>query len=108
MPYYGRMEPSAIARACDLAGGQSCLARQLNVKPPTVNEWVSKGRAVPDARCADVERICEGRVTCEQLREDIVWHRVADKAWPWHPKGRPLKDVVRTAQRRAELEPKAA
>lgn len=35
--------------------------------------------------------------TCEELRPD-VWHRVPDKSWPWHPKGRPLVDVTRAAE----------
>ena len=25
-------------------------------------------------------------------------HRVADKAWPWHPKGRPLQEVIAAEQ----------
>jgi len=63
----------AIKRACEIAGGQSSLARQLNIAPPTVNEWVKGDRRIPAERCPEIERITGKQVMCEQLRPDIAW-----------------------------------
>ncbi len=58
--------------------------------------WCNEGRPVPDEHCPGIERLTDGRVPCEKLRPDVVWHRLPDPAWPWHPNGRPLIDVTRT------------
>lgn len=71
-------------------GGPAAVARMLGIKPPSVIGW--RGR-VPADRCPTLERAVDGRITCEALRPDIHWHRVADADWP-HPQGRPLIDVV--------------
>ena len=44
---------------------------------------------------ADCERVSDGLMTCEELRPDLVWHRVADPLWQWHRLGRPCLDVTR-------------
>src|SRR5438132_7646974 len=82
--------PQPLKVASNLAGGLTKLARQLGVTPPTVHEWTVKERKVPEARCAQIERITDGKVTCEQLRPDLPWRRFADAAWPWHKKGGPF------------------
>lgn len=89
-------------------GRQSELATSLDVPPQLVWGWAKGGRPIPDDRRPAIEAATKGDVPCEEMGDDVIWHRVADKNWPWHPKGRPLKDVVRTAERRAELEPRAA
>ena len=71
------------------------MARMTGVRTPSVIEWRKRG--IPKERCPDIERGSEGKATCEQLRPDIVWHRHPDPAWPWHPQGRPLIDVTRSA-----------
>lgn len=54
---------------------------------------VSGTRPTPTDRCPAIERATEGRVTCEELRPDIRWHRIPDPAWP-HAEGRPAIDVA--------------
>ncbi len=76
-------------------GGPAAVARICKVRPPSVIEW--RRRGIPAERCPDLERASEGRHPCEQLRADVVWHRVPDAEWPWHPAGRPLIDVTRQA-----------
>lgn len=71
-------------------GGPAAVARMLGIKSPSVIGW--KGR-VPQDRCPDLERAMAGKVTVEQLRPDVRWHRVPDPSWP-HPGGRPLIDAA--------------
>ncbi len=73
-------------------GGPAAVARLVNVKPPSVIEW--RRRGIPSDRCPDLERASAGKHTCEAMRPDVRWHRVADANWPWHPQGRPLIDVA--------------
>ena len=87
---------NSIQQAIEYLGSQSALAGKLGVTQPTVSEWLRGERQVPVDRCTDIER--ETGVPCEELRSDITWHRVPDKSWPWHPKGRPLVDVTRAAE----------
>jgi DNA-binding transcriptional regulator YdaS (Cro superfamily) len=79
-------------------GGPAAVARMVGVKPPSVIGW--RGRPPPD-RCPAIERATAARVTCEQLRPDVRWHRVPDAAWP-HPDGRPCIDVAAPATQPAE------
>lgn len=67
------METTPLQRACDFVGGQAALARLLDVKPPTVNQWIKSGRPVPAERCPQIERATGRRVTCEELRPDVDW-----------------------------------
>ena len=67
------MKKEAIQRACEIAGGQSAMARLLGVKPPSVNEWIKGGRPVPAARCPAIEKATQGAVRCEDLRPDVDW-----------------------------------
>lgn len=78
-------------------GAQTRLAEQIAAQPQLVGQWSSGVRPVPFDRCPDIERASEGAVTCEEMRADLRWERKADKAWPWHPKGRPLLDVAAEA-----------
>lgn len=71
-------------------GGPTAVARMLGIKPPSVIGW---GGRIPPDRCPDIERSTEGRATCEQMRPDVRWQRVADPDWP-HPQGRPCIDVA--------------
>lgn len=75
----------------DRLGGSSAVARIVGVKSPSVTEW--RRRGIPADRCPALERASEGKVTCEEMRPDVVWHRVPDAEWP-HPQGRPLIDVA--------------
>lgn len=77
----------------DHLGGPAAVARLVNCKPPSVIGW--RRRSIPADRCPALEQASQGRYTCEALRPDVAWHRVADPDWPWHPQGRPLIDVTR-------------
>lgn len=50
---------------------QSEIARQLGVKPQAVQQWFK--RKTPIIRCPEIERITDGKVTCEELRPDVNW-----------------------------------
>lgn len=77
-------------------GAAAALARALSVNPVMVVQWSSGAKPVASDRCPAIERATEGKVTCEEMRPDVVWHRVPDAEWP-HPGGRPLIDVAAKA-----------
>lgn len=88
------------------AGRQSELCRQIGAHAPDMSRWLKPagedgGRPVPSERCPAIELATEGQVTCEELRTDIKWSRIADAAWP-HPDGRPVIDVARPAEQAEE------
>lgn len=64
-----------LESACRLAGSQTALAVLLQVKPPSVSEWLKRGRA-PEDRCAAIESATG--IRCEDLRPDIAWTRDTD------------------------------
>lgn len=62
-----------------------------------VSPWFIGGRPVLEDKCPLIEKATGEKgapVFCEELRPDLAWHRVADPAWPWHPGGKPLLDLV--------------
>jgi DNA-binding transcriptional regulator YdaS (Cro superfamily) len=67
------MNTDAIRAAAEKVGGQASLARILDVKPPTVNQWVKGERQVPAEQCPAIERATGGAVRCEELRPDVPW-----------------------------------
>ena len=71
---------------------QSSIAFAIGAHSPDVSRWAAGLRAVPNERCAAIEQLTAGVVTCEEMRPDIAWVRVPDPAWP-HPGGRPAIDV---------------
>ena len=75
-------------------GRQAALCRDISAHASDVSTWAAGERKVPPNRCADIERATDGSVTVEELRPDIAWVRLKDKAWRWHPKGRPAIDVA--------------
>lgn len=64
------MNTSAIQRAANAAGGQSALARLLDVKPQAVQRWCATG-IVPANRVLDIERVIKGEVSRNELRPDL-------------------------------------
>ena len=80
----------------DLLGGTSAVAAMFEIRPPSVSEWREKG--IPQDKLAriaiEAERASGGRLTCERICPAVQWRRVKDKAWPWHPQGKPLIDVL--------------
>lgn len=73
------------------------LARAADLSRPFIWQCATGERRLPPDRCPAIERATEGRVTVEQLRPDVRWHRVPDPAWP-HPDGRPTIDVAAPAE----------
>jgi len=88
---------SDLPTAIKFAGSQAALAASLGVSQPTVSEWLRGERPIPPPLCCSIETLTGGLVNCESLRPELPWHRVSDKAWPWHKKGRPVLDVTKAA-----------
>lgn len=68
---------NAIARACQIVGGQKKLAVLLSqvgdeITASAINQMCSGLRQVPAGRCPDIERVTNGAVTCEELRPDLA------------------------------------
>lgn len=61
-------QTNAAARAAKAAGGQSALARKINVTPQAVQQWCSTGK-IPAERVLQVE--CASGVSRTELRPDI-------------------------------------
>lgn len=66
---------SAVIQAVEFFGGQHNLAIALDVKPPTVHQWVKGIRPVPKMRCLQIEKKTHGQIRCEDLRPDIDWSK---------------------------------
>lgn len=45
-------------------------------------------------KAMELERASKGKYRCEQLLPKLAWHRKRDPSWPWHPRGRPLPDLL--------------
>ena len=72
------------------------LADLIKSRQSVVSNWRARGNVSAEG-CAEIERATAGAVTCEQLRPDLQWHRVADADWLWHPSGRPVLEVAKAA-----------
>lgn len=96
------MSRHPIDAAAETLGSQAALAARLGVTRAAVNQWKLAGREVPMEHCAAIEQATKGAVTCERLRPDLRWHRVADRRWPWHRKGKPLLDMTSSGLRVVE------
>ena len=99
MPYNRGMnqEITPILQVCEIVGDQAKLARELGISSATVNEWVNGKRPIPAERCAAMEALVKGAVKCEQLNRALNWVRISDRAWKWHPKGRPVVGITSRA-----------
>ena len=78
---------------CGPRGRQTSLAIEVGAQPQLVWQWANNVKLIPAERCPVIERATNGAVTCEEMRNDIRWHRIADADWPHHG-GRPLIDVA--------------
>lgn len=81
-----------IAEAIKRAGGPSRCAASFGVTVQGVCFYRDGKRPLQPRFASALERMTEGEFVCERLLPDVRWVRVADPAWPWHPKGRPLRD----------------
>lgn len=83
------MENAAFDKACRCTGGLTKLAAVLNRTKQALNHYKTSG--VPDDMCPLIERATKFEVTCEELRPDLNWVRVADAEWQG---GKPLLDLM--------------
>jgi DNA-binding transcriptional regulator YdaS (Cro superfamily) len=74
---------------CDAKYGNGAqLARDLNVVPVMISQWV-RGKPVPEERGPAIEWFTQGQVTAEEVCPHARWVRVRDADWP---RGKPLLD----------------
>ena len=73
----------------------AAIAAAIGVNEQYLYQCLTRRRPTPAERCPEIERASAGRLVCEDMRPDVVWHRLPDPDWPWHPQGRPLIDVTR-------------
>jgi len=59
-----------LERAIEILGSQSALARALDVKPQSVQQWLAAGQ-VPTKRIRAIELATSGKVKRHELRPDI-------------------------------------
>jgi DNA-binding transcriptional regulator YdaS (Cro superfamily) len=90
------MLTSQIMNIIKQLGGPAAVARALGIRAPSVIGW--RGR-VPADRCPDLERAFG--VPVEDLRPDLRWVRVKDRAWP-DRRGRPCLDVANNVDQEHE------
>lgn len=67
---------TAMFRAIQTAGGVGHLAKALEVSDAAIGQWRDGKRPIPTDRCAQIERVTQGAVRCEDLRPDVVWTRI--------------------------------
>lgn len=68
------MKPEEAAReAARLLGSQAELARQLDVRTPTVSQWCSGDRPIPAARAIQIEALTNGQVKRVELCPSFPW-----------------------------------
>ena len=67
---YNEAKMNPIERAAEAVGGQSALARALDVTPQAVQSWCAKGN-VPSSRVLAIETATAGKVTRHDLRPDL-------------------------------------
>lgn len=63
----------AVREAAKIIGSQAELARKLQVRTPTVNQWCSGLRPVPAARAAKIEALTQGQIRRCDLCPSFPW-----------------------------------
>lgn len=72
------MKPAEAAlAAAKLIGTKAEMARQLDVKPPTVSQWCSGERPIPAARAVQIETLTQGQIKRESLCPGFPWASAA-------------------------------
>ncbi|MBM2884884.1 MULTISPECIES: helix-turn-helix domain-containing protein [Chromobacterium] len=61
---------SPIDAVFEVVGGPTVIARHFGLTPWAVGKW---RKQVPSDRCIELEKLTDGKVTCEYLRPDIDW-----------------------------------
>lgn len=63
----------AATKAAGILGNKAKMAKLLDVRPPTVNQWCSGVRPIPPARAIQIETLTEGQVKREALCPSFPW-----------------------------------
>lgn len=65
----------ALARAIDIVGSQSRLAREIGggITQAHVHYWLTQAHVVPAEYCPAIERIVKREVLCEELNPRVDW-----------------------------------
>lgn len=73
----------SLIKAIELCGGQASLAKRITenlpdivvepVTPQQVWNWLNRDKIVPAQYCPTIEKICDGKVRCEQLNQFADW-----------------------------------
>lgn len=71
------IELTPLEKAIALCDGQTGLAKRLGVTQGTIWQWINGRRPLPPTRAAEIEQICEGKVTARELLPDFPWPKVA-------------------------------
>lgn len=61
----------AISKAIQLVGAKSIADACNGISVQAVHKWAT-GR-VPADQCPNIERVTNGAVRCEELRDDVDW-----------------------------------
>jgi DNA-binding transcriptional regulator YdaS (Cro superfamily) len=72
------MDKHSLLTAIARLGGGARASTALGVKQPTLHQWKTGKRPIPEAKCRAIEILTEGAVTCESLRPDVDWRRWRD------------------------------
>lgn len=60
-----------LEKAIELAGGQSSLARLINVSQPRISNWLNRDKKVPAEYVYPIVNAVGGKVTAHDLRPDV-------------------------------------
>lgn len=72
-------------------GSAAELARSLGVSHVLISQWANNVRPLPSLRALQIEAATNGALRVEDLRPDVSWVRVPDRAW--RGRGRPVLDL---------------
>jgi DNA-binding transcriptional regulator YdaS (Cro superfamily) len=62
----------ALQKSVDIVGGQSALAKSIDVSPQLVWHWLrNKAGLVPAEHCVKIEKATGGLITRADLRPDV-------------------------------------
>lgn len=64
---------NAVSDAIKISGGPAAVARELGVTVQAVCFWRDGLRTIPAEHCITLERLCQRRVRCEEMRPDVDW-----------------------------------
>ena len=76
---FERIGMSPYEKLINHFGSLAAVARELNMKAPSVFSW--KEKRIPIIRCIEIENITDKKITRKELRPDdwhLIWPELAD------------------------------